>query len=265
MKGPYAKKSLGQHWLFDEAVLLDIVEFAEVGASDTILEVGPGPGGLTKLLLASAKQVVAVELDKKLFVSLKNSYGNNPKLVLYNEDIIGFDLGRIAAPYKVVANIPYYLTSKLIRGMLEHSNRPDVIVLLVQKEVAQRLAAAPGAMSTLSLMAQFHANVTLGPVVPKEFFEPAPKVDSQVVALKVVARPEFAGVDQGKFFRLAKAGFGERRKKLTNSLAGGLRLDKALVAKMLTEIELHENVRAQELSLEQWLRLYIRINDSNNL
>ena len=244
-------KSLGQHWLFDEAVLNEVADAAGVKASDTVLEVGPGLGTLTNILLARNAAVVAVEKDEALASRLKKS----DRLKVIEGDILQFDLTTLPHGHKVAANIPYYLTSPLIRILLESSNRPSHIGLLIQKEVAERIVAMPGAMSVLSVSVQYYADVSLGSIVPAALFDPPPKVDSQIISIIPKASPSFEA-DIDVFFRLVRAGFSEKRKKLTNALAGGLQLDKGETKSLLDSAKLDQSVRAQELSLADWERLY---------
>ncbi len=254
-----AKKSLGQHWLRDPETLQSIAAAAEVSTSDTILEVGPGLGTLTEVLVKQAAEVCAVEFDHDLALQLPGRVQAH-NLSVEEADILDYDLGKLPPNYKVVANIPYYLTSHLIRRLLEAENQPSKIVLLIQKEVAERIVAGPGQMSILAVAAQFYADCELGLVVPADLFEPPPKVDSQLV---IITPKQAPNVDTSQFFRIVKAGFGEKRKKLTNSLAGGLQLDKALVMDAVQALELGENTRAQELGLDQWLALYERLKDAS--
>lgn len=246
-------KSLGQHWLFDAASLAAIVDFAAIKAGDEVLEIGPGRGPLTRLLLERGAKVTAVEFDADLAADLQRQL-QHEKLRVQQADILTYDLSELPGGYKVVANVPYYITSKIVRLLLEAANPPLSATLLVQREVAQRLAAPAGAMSLLSVSAQYYADVSLGPVVPAELFEPVPKVDSQVVRLAVTGS-RFNDVDQRQLFRLVKAGFAERRKKLRSSLAGGLHLDKSVVDAWLTQAGVDPEARAQELSLEQWRQI----------
>ncbi|MBL8159146.1 ribosomal RNA small subunit methyltransferase A [Candidatus Saccharibacteria bacterium] len=251
--GPLPNKSLGQHWLFDKASLHHIVGFAGVEAGDTVLEIGPGKGPLTRLLLEKGAAVTAVEFDAALAIELARTI-TLPGFTVHHADILRYDLSVMPLGYKVVANVPYYITSKIVRLLLESNRPPASATLLVQKEVAERLAAGPGEMSLLSVSAQFYATVTLGDVVPKELFEPAPKVDSRVVRLDYTG-PKYDDVDRRFFFRVVKAGFAERRKKLRSSLAGGLQLEKSRLDGILAEAGIPAEARAQELTLQQWHRL----------
>lgn len=252
---PHPKKSLGQHWLQDPDALQAMCDAAEVSDTDTVLEIGPGLGTLTELLTKRAKEVVAVEFDEALAQALPGRVTDG-NLSTVQQDILKFDLTTLPPGYKVVANIPYYLTSNLIRTLSESMSQPATAVLLVQKEVAQRVAAGPGAMSLLSVSAQFYWDVTLGREVAAELFTPPPKVDSQILVLKNRPQPLFSGVDIQVFFQLVKAGFSARRKTLHNSLSGGLRLDKKVVDGMLEEAHIAPSLRPQALSLQQWHHLY---------
>lgn len=249
-----AKKSLGQHWLNHAPTLERICEVAELASDDTVLEIGPGHGSLTKYLVKQVKKVIAVELDPALVDVLKNNPANNLEVI--EADIMKFNLEKLPANYKVVANIPYYLTSNLIRVLSESSNPPSLMVLLVQKEVAQRIAAAPGMMSILSVSVQLYYRPELELVVPAALFEPAPKVDSQIVVLRRHPKPLLENLDEKEFFRVVKAGFSEKRKKLRSSLSGGLGIDKAKADELLKAAGIDPDARAQELSLNQWYKLY---------
>lgn len=246
------KKSLGQHWLNDELALKSICEVAELEPDDTVLEIGPGQGSLTKHLVKKTKKVVAVEIDTALATKLPKA----PNLEIVQQDILKFDLTILPTNYKVVANIPYYLTSNLIRVLSESTKPPSLMVLLVQKEVAERIAAQPGQMSVLAVATQLYYQPKLGQIVPARLFVPPPKVDSQVIILGRQPELLFPNIDIKKFFRIVKAGFSERRKKLRSSLAGGLGLSKERVDELLKQAKINPDARAQELSLEQWHSLY---------
>ena len=219
-----AKKSLGQHWLSDQDALNKVITTADLAQHDAVLEIGPGRGDLTRLLLDKVDSVIAVEVDKDMIEQLVSTLPEG-NLYLVHQDIREFDLFRMPKGYKVVANIPYYITSNIIRLLLEAENKPASITLLVQKEVAERITADAGSMSLLSVSVQFYAQAQLGDVVSAKLFNPVPKVDSQIVHLKTYDKNPY-DVDTKKFFRLVKAGFSARRKKLKSSLAGGLRIDK---------------------------------------
>lgn len=251
------KKSLGQHWLHDDTALDAMIAAATVQAGDIVLEIGPGLGTLTEKLLAADAVVHAVEFDQELIPHLKKKFANQSQFTIEQSDILKFDFGRLTPGYKVVANIPYYLTSNLLRIMCETPNHFSQAALLVQKEVAERVCAAPGDMSILSVSVQFYCQVSLGAVVPAELFTPPPKVDSQILVLHYRQSPLFAGVDTEQFFHLVKAGFSERRKKLRSSLSGGLGIAKTEAEALLIKAGISPDQRAQELSLDNWYQLYL--------
>jgi 16S rRNA (adenine1518-N6/adenine1519-N6)-dimethyltransferase len=205
--------------------------------------------------VAAAAEVVAVEFDSQLAALLPAAVPDR-NLRVVCEDILSFDLTSLPPNYKVVANIPYYLTSHLIRVLSESTNAPAVAVLLIQKEVAQRLAAEPGDMSLLSVSAQFYFSIELGVVVRAEKFTPPPKVNSQVVVMTHPPQPLF-DVDSKLFFRLVKAGFAMRRKTLLNSLSAGLNLQKDDTLQLLNTANIAPTLRAQALSLNDWYELYV--------
>lgn len=249
------KKSLGQHWLYDLDALQAIVAAADVQAGDIVLEIGSGLGTLTKELCKVATKVLAVEYDDLLATELPFRVPAD-NLEVRRGDILDFDFTLAPRGYKVVANIPYYLTSNLIRRMCESPNPFSKAALLVQKEVAERVCAGPGQTSLLSISTQFYCHVGLGQLVPAELFTPPPKVDSRVLILEYRDKPLFKGIDEKKFFRLVKAGFSERRKMLRSSLSGGLSISKDQADKLLAQAGIAGNLRAQALSLEQWYDLY---------
>lgn len=250
-----AKKSLGQHWLKDVATLKAIAQAAGLSSSDIVLEIGPGLGDLTRQLVKGAGQVIAVEKDESLASELAHRVdAGNLKVI--EVDILKFDLTNLPPDYKVVANIPYYLTSNLIRVLSESANPPVLMVLLVQKEVAERVAAKPGQMSLLSASTQLYYEPKLGPVVAARLFEPPPKVDSQLIILKRRVEPLFKDLDTKTYFQLVKAGFAGRRKKLRSSLPAGLHLSKTEADGLLKKSGINGDRRAQELSLTDWHKLY---------
>ena len=238
----------------DDMSLKLICSYAELSLADTVLEIGPGQGSLTELLVKKVKSVVAVELDDKLAALLPNLV-NADNLTVIHKNILEYDLTQLPPAYKVVANIPYYLTSRLIRVLSETANPPQLIVLLVQKEVAERLAAAPGKMSVLAVTAQFYWQAELGEVLSRDKFSPPPKVDSQIIVLKKRNLPLF-NVETEKFFRLVKLGFSARRKTLNNTLANGLRIGKAKITAVIEDLKLDANIRPQMLSMDNWFALY---------
>ncbi|MDB5177073.1 MAG: putative Ribosomal small subunit methyltransferase [Candidatus Saccharibacteria bacterium] len=247
-------KSLGQHWLKDRTVLAHIADSAAIAGTDTVLEIGPGLGTLTSELLRRANNVVAVEFDPELARKLPAQFPGT-KLEVVTSDILSFDLSPLPAGYKVVANVPYYITSKIVQMLMTATNKPSTTVLLIQKEVAERLAAKPGDMSILAISAQVFAEVSLGDVVPAEFFTPPPKVDSQVVIMKTRPQPLVAADNEKEFFRIVKAGFSGKRKKLRSSIAGGLNITKPEAEKLLNKAKISPDSRAEDLTIADWQRL----------
>ena len=255
------KKHLGQHWLYDESTLESICDGVAVDSGDNVLEIGPGLGTLTARLLKRGARVTAIEFDANLAAGLSLNIAKLPleadmsKLTVVCQDILSFDLRTMPSGYKVVANIPYYLTSKLLRTLSESSNPPSCCVLLIQREVAVRVCAAPGQMSILAATTQFYFECRLGIFVPAKLFTPPPKVDSQVLILAKRAKPYF-DLDTKKFFGLIKSGFGEKRKILRNSLSGGLGIPKPDIDELLKKASILPSARAQELSLDDWKKIY---------
>ena len=250
------KKQLGQHWLNENTILLAIADAAEVRVGDFILEIGPGLGSLTRVLIDKGAKILAVELDESLAGSLKKQIGAGDNLTVISQDILKFDFSQLPTDYKIVANIPYYLSSHLLRLISETKNPPVQASLLLQKEVTERVCAKPGQMSTLSVTTQMYFEATPGMVVRAGLFTPPPKVDSQLLILNKREQPLFGNNDPKVLFRLVKAGFGERRKKLRSSLSSGLYINKTQAEKLLNEARIDSNLRAQNLSLDDWLNLF---------
>ncbi|MBI5879662.1 MAG: ribosomal RNA small subunit methyltransferase A [Chloroflexi bacterium] len=249
------KKSLGQNFLVNPALLERVVQAAGVAAEDTVVEVGPGAGTLTYPLARAARRVVAVELDPQMIDILRETLAGCPNVELVHADILKLDLDAVLgeAPYKVVANLPYYITSAVIRKFLDRPRPPERLVLMVQHEVARRILAAPGEMSLLAVSVQFYAAPSQVLKLPAGAFYPAPQVDSAVIRLDV--RAERLAVDVGTFFRVAHAGFGQKRKTLRNSLAAGLDISPADSEALLARAGIDPQRRAQTLSIEEWVRL----------
>jgi 16S rRNA (adenine1518-N6/adenine1519-N6)-dimethyltransferase len=197
--------------------------------------------------------------------SLQKDGATPDNLVVVSQDILSFDLSELPAGYKVVANIPYYLTSNLIRVLCESPTVFSDAALLIQKEVAERVVAKPGQMSLLSVSAQYYCEVALGSFVPARLFTPPPKVDSQVLELHRRPEPLFPDVDDKQFFRIVKAGFSQKRKTLVNSLSAGLSISKDQAREMLAAAKIAENTRAQALSLQQWYELYVAHRSAQTL
>lgn len=265
----------GQNFLVDKSVLSKIVETADLKVTDNVLEIGPGLGVLTKELVGQAGKVLAVELDKELVYVLeqenrkerieKRTKKEN-KLTVWSDNILDVRNDKIkeffkGEDYKIIANIPYYITAKILRKFLETDYQPTKIVLLVQKEVAQRIVAKPGKMSLLSVSVQYFSEPKIVQIVPQNSFYPAPKVESAIIELFLRGGKgvKGGGGDQGKdvknFFRIVKIGFSAKRKQLQNNLANGLDCSRDEIKEKLAKIGLKENIRAQELSLQDWQNL----------
>jgi 16S rRNA (adenine1518-N6/adenine1519-N6)-dimethyltransferase len=256
-------KGLGQNFLVDRTALDKIVAAAELTHDDIVLEVGAGLGTLTKRLARGAGHVVAVELDQRLMPVLQSVLADLHNVTLIQGDILALDpatligaaSGQRAASsiqYKVVANLPYYITSAVLRHLLEASLKPQRLVLTVQREVAERLVAKPGHMSLLAVSVQFYGRPQLLFRVRPGSFYPAPGVESAVVRVDLHATPPVPIEDTGAFFRVVRAGFAQRRKQLRNALAAGLRRSPEEVAAKLREAGVDPRRRAQTLSLEEW-------------
>lgn len=256
MSQPIPNKNLGQHWLHDEPSLLAMVEAADVKEADFVVEIGPGLGTLTQYLLDAGAQVLAIEYDKELAKTLSGRVTfAKDQLSVIEADIMQFNFNQLPAGYKIVANIPYYLTSGLLRILSESDNPPLQAALLVQKEVAERVCAEPGQTSLLSISTQMYFDCSLGSIVTADLFTPPPKIDSQILILNRRQQPYFADIDPKLLFRVVKAGFSERRKKLRSSLSGGLSMSKTETDEFLLKSGISGDLRAQNLSLDDWITL----------
>jgi 16S rRNA (adenine1518-N6/adenine1519-N6)-dimethyltransferase len=247
-------KRLGQNFLIDPDALERVVQVSNIGMQDTVLEVGAGVGNLTRLLAIRSRNVIAVELDDRLIPPLEEVTASLPNVLIVHADILQLDpAGLIDQPgYAVVANIPYYITSALIRHLLEAKTQPGRLTLTVQREVAQRICAEPGDMSLLSLSVQVYGNPSIAAQIPAGAFYPKPKVDSAVVKVDLFPSPLIPVPLLPTFFRLAKAGFSQKRKTLRNALSGGMRCTKSQTDDMLLAAGIDPGRRAQTLSLAEW-------------
>lgn len=261
-----AKKSLGQNFLKDPSALAKIVGAADLKPLDFVVEIGPGTGILTKELVARAARVQAVELDESLIprltLNLAAPNGKSPKnLEIIHGDALKFPLPE--KPYKLVANIPYYITSPILNHFLQpqtpSQKRPSLIVLLVQKEVAEKVCAVPGDHSVLSLQVQIFGKPEIIGIVGKNSFSPPPKVDSAI--LRINPYPEPLVKDTAQFFRLIHAAFSQRRKTLNNSLRSGLTIPKEEIPILLEKAGIQSTARPQELSITDWRRLVENLPD----
>jgi len=254
-------RSKGQNFLVNEKVYGEIIAAANLTKDDVVLEVGPGLGILTSKLAEKAGRVIAVELDDKLAAYLKDGLVNSEvdNIKVFNENILDIDLKNTKyeiqnTKYKIVANLPYNITSVFIRKFLTAEYKPSEMVLMLQNEVAERICAKPGDMSLLALGVQFFAEPEIIAKVPKEDFWPMPQVDSAIIKIRV-KREKIKDVGEKEFFRIAKFGFSAKRKMLKNNLAGGLHIAPAEAEKMLVAAGFNPKIRAEDLSVEDWKKI----------
>lgn len=255
--GLHADKRLGQNFLQDSLTLEKIVQVAEIIPTDTVLEIGPGLGSLTRYLASKAQKVVAVELDEKLFPPLEAVTTPYRNIQLIHGDILGIEPGEIIrqSDYLVIANIPYYITSALIRHLLESKLKPRRIVLTIQKEVAERICADPGDMSLLALSVQVYGQPRIAANIPAKAFFPAPKVVSAVLVVDIYSTPFVDKSLLDTFFQLIKAGFSQKRKKLRNSIAAGMHKSPVETESLLRAADIDPQRRAETLSINEWSKL----------
>ncbi|MDP3954129.1 MAG: 16S rRNA (adenine(1518)-N(6)/adenine(1519)-N(6))-dimethyltransferase RsmA [bacterium] len=251
--GSKPKKSLGQNFLVAESAYKKIISALELRPDETVIEVGPGLGTLTEHLAKSKASVIAVEKDDVLSEFLKNKFSNQKNVTIINSDILSYKLSAIS--YKLVGNIPYYLTSHLIRTVLENWPTPNSIVLMLQKEVAQRIVAKPPHMSLLAVSVQYYAEAKIISYVKKESFWPAPKVDSAIVRLAPHTRTDWDRPGTDLFFKVVKAGFSAKRKQLGNNLSASLKISKTEAENKLNSADIDPQRRAETLTVEEWLGL----------
>jgi len=273
-RGLRPQKKWGQHFLTDARILESIADAADVSPTDTILEIGPGLGHLTRALARRAGRVIAIEIDGKLATKLQDEFSSVSNVAIvqgnvldaradewierYGNQITG--AGKIPAPvnmpFKVVANLPYYITSAILRHLLQTANKPSVIVVMVQREVAQRMIAQPPAMNLLAIGVQFFARPRIVRTIAAGAFYPPPQVDSAVVRLDVFPEPRLGTSETEEFFEIVHAGFGERRKQLFNALRHRLSDSARLIAQALANAGIDPTRRAETLTLPEWLALY---------
>jgi 16S rRNA (adenine1518-N6/adenine1519-N6)-dimethyltransferase len=257
-------KSFGQNFLIDRSVLLRIVEAAEITASDSILEVGAGTGVLTRELAQRARRVVAVELERDMLALLEKTTQRYANVELLARNLLFLNPVDVFgnAPYKLVANLPYYITAPTFRHFLESENPPQCIVVMVQQEVAERIVAAPGDMSLLAVSIQFYGRPRIIEQVPASAFYPVPKVDSAI--LRIDVNPQHSQnlqtsltlEERDRFFRVVQVGFSEKRKQVHNSLSRGLHRKDEDVRAWLATASIDPSRRAETLSIEEWLQVW---------
>ena len=265
---------LGQHFLIDQDVLTEVVKCIKIKRGEKIIEVGPGKGVLTAELLKKGAKVTAVEIDGNLVEILRRRFVDNKDLEIINQDILDFISDSylakpdLAPPDKLIGNIPFQITSPLLRKIFKLDNPPQLIVLMVQKEVAERICAKPGdsRRGFLSVVVQYYSRPKIVQIVPKESFYPVPKVESAILRIKVkkdlivraksrTSRLAAARSKNMELFKIVQAGFSQKRKKLRNSLAGGLRREPKEIEKILQKAGIDSNLRAEDLSIKQWKKV----------
>jgi 16S rRNA (adenine1518-N6/adenine1519-N6)-dimethyltransferase len=252
------QKSFGQNFLIDRAVLDAIVQAAELASEDEVLEAGAGTGVLTRELARMAKRVVAVENERDMLTLLEKTTGEFSNVERVACDLLLFDPVKFFAQrhYKLVANLPYYITAPTFRHFLESANAPALLVVMVQWEVAQRIVATPGDLNLLAVSVQFYGRPRIIGRVPARAFYPAPKVDSAILRVDVNAQIPLTREERGRFFRVVQAGFSAKRKQLHNALTHGLHYKNELIRAWLDEASIETSRRAETLNIEEWLNLW---------
>jgi 16S rRNA (adenine1518-N6/adenine1519-N6)-dimethyltransferase len=251
-------KAFGQNFIVDHSILLRIVEAAEIHVDDQVLELGAGTGVLTRELAKHARRVVAVELEREMLSLLVKTTRNYTNVELLERNLLYVDPTEVfgSEPYKLVANLPYYITAPTFRHFLESANQPRLFVVMVQYEVAQRIVAGPGDMSLLGVSIQFYGRPSIIEYVPARAFYPAPKVDSAILRIDLKDEVPLTPGKRDSFFRLVQAGFSQRRKQIHNSLTHGLHRKNVEVQAGLLAANIDPSRRAETLSIEDWLRLW---------
>ncbi len=258
---PIAKKTLGQHWLKDELILDQTVGLASLTQDQLVLEIGPGLGDLTRRILKQSDRLITVEIDQELGRLLKQKFTQeiqSKQLQLINQDIRKFNFSSLENNYKIIANIPYYLTSNLLKNLTEIENKPIQAVLLVQEEVARRITAKQGDYSILSISLGLYYRAQYGFKIDKNSFEPSPKIDSATVVLYRLDKPLFEDIDHQKFLNFIKISFKQKRKKIINAMS--VYRSKTLLLEVFDQLDLSESLRCQNLSLQNWHDLFIKLN-----
>ena len=268
----FAKK-YGQNFLIDGNIVSNIVKNAGITKEDTVLEIGPGIGTMTQVLCEQAKNVIAVEIDKRLIDVLTFTLRDYDNVTVINSDILKCNIEELCKQYssngrlKVVANLPYYITTPIIMELLEKNNNSVIesITVMIQKEVAERLGAKPGNKDygAITLSINYYSDANIVMTVPASCFMPRPNVDSAVIRMDIYDKPPVATKDEVKMFKVIKAAFSQRRKTLVNSVSSSTDIAKETILKSLNEMGLSESVRGETLSLEQFAELSDRIIENS--
>ena len=260
------KKSLGQNFLVDSRVARKIVSTAQIGPEDTVLEIGPGRGALTRHLAEACRRLVAVELDSDLASELRTRFPGDSGVEIIHGDALEIPFGQIfdsSIPYKIVANLPYYAANRIVRRFLTAERKPILLVIMVQREVARRMAAQPGDMGLLSVMVQLYGSVRVAFSVPPRAFRPAPKVTSAVVRIDVYDQPALDLESDDDFFDLVIAGFSSPRKQIRNSLKNGLKVTGEVAGEILNGAKIDPKRRPETLSVKEWGQVYDQWRTTN--
>lgn len=248
-----AKRRLGQHFLFDPSILKRIIDVAGINHDDTVVEIGPGLGRLTRMLSQVASRVIAIEIDTYLYNRLKEELKDIDNILLIHGDALRFPYNYLE-PFKVVANIPYYITTPIIFKLLEYRENLISMTVTIQKEVAQRIVAVPGTKDygVLSVIMQYYGEPSLKFIIPRGAFRPPPDVDSAVVRIDILREPKVKVMDEGIFFRVVKAAFGQRRKTLSNALKPLVSGD---IKDIIKEAGIDPSIRGESLTIVEFARL----------
>jgi 16S rRNA (adenine1518-N6/adenine1519-N6)-dimethyltransferase len=252
----FPRKSLGQHFLVDQGALRRVIAAADVQPTDLVVEIGPGTGLLTRLLAEKAERVIAVEMDEALVARLRDDLGGFQNLSIVHGDAREWDPATVGEPYKVVANLPYYAATPIVRRFLECSLPPSVMAVTVQREVAQSMTASPGKMRTLSVATQLYGKPRIAGYIRPGSFRPPPKITSAIVSIEVYKEPALSLDDTDAFFQVVRAGFSSARKQLRNSLGHSFDIAGVQMEEVLQEAGIAPRLRAEAISLEDWGRLY---------
>ncbi|MBU1178540.1 ribosomal RNA small subunit methyltransferase A [Patescibacteria group bacterium] len=258
-EGLAVNKRLGQNFLIDQSVINKMVAAADIQADDTVLEIGPGLGVLTEAIANRAGRVLAVEKDRRLISHLRARFRQQKNIEIVEQDIFKLDFiknGLRDHSYKVVANLPFYITSHFMRFILESEQKPSELVLIVQKEVAQRVVAEPGSHSLLSLSVQFYGQPKIISIIDRRSFYPAPEIEAAILKISLLEKPRVTTSDPDEFFQTLRVGFSSRRKQLHNNLSAGWKISNREAQKILTAAGINHTRRAETLSLKEWEKLY---------
>ena len=264
-----AKKSLGQNFLHSPSVVKKIISTAKISSADTVLEIGPGKGVLTKPLLEQANKIIAVEKDNYLYRKLEDTFFSeikSDKLSLINEDNLKFNITVFVkkTPYKIVANIPYNITGLILRLFLSHKTQPTSITLMVQKEVAERIVARDGKESILSISVKTYGTPRYIEKVPARYFSPKPKVDSAIIHIDNISKKHFENAEaEVVFFSIVKTGFMHKRKTLVSNLS--LLFEKKSVIQIFENLNIKKDIRAEKIPIETWFSLYKKLSQTKAL